>query len=74
MNEARIVEQLDRMVLLAGLTQLRLRSFGPPRARSTESVLGAIRAQHASPYLEAAVNTGEMTRQEAEDQLERLLR
>ena len=75
MNEARIVEQVDKMVSSGRLTQAEAENLRATQGTPAfESALGAIRARHASVYLEAAVCAGEMTQEEAEDQAQRLLR
>jgi hypothetical protein len=73
MNEKRVIEQLDKMVAAGRVTEdeaARLRA-----AQGTgdmDSVMGEIRARHAAPQLESAVLAGEMTREEADHQLELL--
>jgi hypothetical protein len=75
MNEARIVEQLDKMVASGRMTQAEAENLRTAQGTPDfEVALGAIRARHASAYLEAAVEAGEMTPQDAEDQSQRLLR
>jgi hypothetical protein len=75
MNEDRIVRQLDKMVgsgRMARDEADRLRAAqGTPRF---EEVMGEIRARHASAHLTSAVEGGEMTREEADEQLERIRR
>ena len=73
MNEDRILEQLDKMVSSGRMTEdeaQRLReSQGTPEF---EAVMGEVRARHASVELDAAVEAGQMTRNEADQQLLRL--
>ena len=75
MNEARIVEQLDTMVASGRMTPAEAEKLRTAQGTPEfEAALGAIRARHASSYLDAAVEAGDMTREEANEQSQRLLR
>ena len=73
MREDRIIQQLDKMVAAGQVTEEEAE-----RLRATQgtgdfaSVLGDIRARHASVRLEDAVRDGVMDAAEAAEQLERL--
>ena len=73
MQEDRIIEQLDKMVASGRMT-----SEEAKRLRATagtaefETAMGEVRARHASVHLQSAVSAGEMTQEEADDQLQRL--
>lgn len=69
----RVVEQIDKMVASGKMTSEeaeRLRAAPDPA--SVERALRDIRARHAGERLEVAVAEGAMTRQEADDILERV--
>ena len=73
--EARIIEQLDKMVASGRITDAEA-----TRLRATEgtaafdAVVGEIRARHAGTHMEAAIAEGEMSQKEADGYLERLRR
>lgn len=73
MKQTRIVEQVDKMVRSGRITEEegeRLRATaGTP---DFGSAVGAIRARHAGTHMEAAIAAGEMSREEADRDLERL--
>ncbi len=73
MNEDRIIEQLDKMVATGRVTE-----DEAERLRSTEGtegfgvVVAEIRARHAAVQMESAVQAGEMSREDADEQLNRI--
>jgi hypothetical protein len=72
-KEDRVIEQLDKMVSTGRVLEdeaVRLRAAqGTPEF---ETIMGEIRARHAASHLQTAVNTGEMTGEEANQHLERI--
>ena len=67
-EQQRVLRQLDRMVAAGRVTtQEAERLRGATDAAGFEAVLGEIRARHAGPELEAAVQAGQLTGAEAED-------
>lgn len=73
MNSERIIEQLHKMVQSGRVTEDEARRIraaqGTPQF--DEAVLD-VRVRHASEHLDAAVASGEMSREEADGQLQRL--
>ena len=73
MKQERIISQIDNMVASGRIT-----AEEAARLRSTEgsadfdAAIADIRARHAGVHMEGAINAGEMTREEADDYLERL--
>ena len=73
MSSDRIIKQLDKMVQTGRMTEdeaQRIRDAGGT-PEFEEAVLN-VRVRHASEQLDAAVADGEMTRAEADGQLQRL--
>jgi hypothetical protein len=74
-REDRVIEQLDKMVSTGRVSEdeaLRLRAAqGTPEF---QTIMGEIRARHAGGHLQAAVDAGEMTQEEATQHLERIRR
>ena len=67
-EQQRVLRQLDRMVAAGrGTAQEAERLRGARDAADFESVLGEIRARHAGPDLETAVQAGQLTGAEADD-------
>jgi hypothetical protein len=70
MREDRIVEQLEKMVASGRITEDEAAHLRAAQGTSEMgTVMGEIRARHASPHLESAVRAGEMSREEADQQL-----
>ena len=73
MNEKRIIKQLDQMVAARRVTETeaaRLReTAGTP---AFDGAMGAVRARHASAQMDAAIGSGELTKEEADAYLDRL--
>lgn len=73
MKQERMVEQVDKMVRAGRITKEegeRLRA-----AEGTDdfdAAVGAIRARHAGTHMELAIAAGEISREEADRDLERL--
>jgi polyhydroxyalkanoate synthesis regulator phasin len=74
MKPERIVGQLDKMVATGRITQpeaARLRATeGTPEF---DAAIGAVRARHAEEQMVGAIRSGEVTQEEADAYLERLL-
>jgi hypothetical protein len=71
----RLVQQLDRMVDKGQVTATeaeRIRSANDPTEFDTAVI--DVRLRHAGDRMSAAVHSGQMTQQEADDNLERLRR
>ena len=67
MRRERIIEQIDKMVASGRITEdeaARLRAT--EGAAEFDSVVGAIRARHASVHMESAIAGGEMSQEEAD--------
>jgi polyhydroxyalkanoate synthesis regulator phasin len=73
MRQDRIMQQLDKMVSSGRMTEDEARriraTHGTPEF---EKAVLDVRLRHASEQLDAAVDDGEMSRAEADGQLERL--
>ncbi len=72
-SRARILERLDKMVASGRVTEAeaaRLRTAADPD--QFDDAVRSIRIRHAGARLEAAVESGQMTREEADGYLERL--
>ena len=73
MKEARIIQQVDKMVESGRITEEEA-----TRLRATEgtaefdAVVGEIRARHAGAHIDSAIADGEMSQREADEYLERL--
>ncbi len=73
MKEARIIEQVDKMVESGRITKdeaVRLRAT--EGTAEFDAVVGEIRARHAGAHMEVAIADGEMSQEEADGYLERL--
>jgi hypothetical protein len=67
-DQQRVLRQLDRMVAAGRVTAQEAERLRAARdAAGFEAVLGEIRARHAGPELEAAVQDGQLSGAEAED-------
>jgi hypothetical protein len=74
-EQQRVLRQLDRMVAAGRVTtQEAERLRGAQDADAFEAVMGEIRARHAGPELEAAVQAGHLSGAEAEDLRHRIRR
>jgi hypothetical protein len=74
-EQQRVLRQLDRMVAAGRVTtQEAERLRRAQDAADLESVMGEIRARHAGPDLEAAVQAGQLTGAEADDLKHRIRR
>ncbi|MDQ2959753.1 MAG: hypothetical protein M3R48_01685 [Candidatus Dormibacteraeota bacterium] len=72
-SRERILERLDKMMAAGRVTETeaaRLRAAAEPE--QFDEAVRIIRVRHAGARLDAAVEGGQMTREEAEDSLERL--
>jgi hypothetical protein len=75
MRRDRILQQLDKMLGSGQITEeeaAALRSASAPE--DFDRAVGAIQARHAGPKMDAAVAAGDMTREAADADLERLRR
>ena len=73
MNESRILQQLDKMVASGRMTEAEAEALRSAQGTPEfDKVLGGIRARHASAYLDEAVEGGQMTKDEAEEELQKL--
>jgi hypothetical protein len=71
----RVVSQLDRMVergQLTGDEADRIRAAGDPV--EFDAAVIAVRLRHAGARMEAAIESGQMSREEADDNLDKLRR
>jgi len=74
-KEERILQQLDKMVGSGQMTpQEAERLRGAQGKPEFEAVVLDVRLRHAGERLHAAVSAGQMSQQEADDQLDRLRR
>ena len=73
MNEERILRQLDKMVASGQITPEEAERMRVAQGKPEfEAAVLDVRLRHAGERLESAVSAGQMSQQEADDQLERL--
>jgi hypothetical protein len=72
-KEERILQQLDKMVASGQMTPEEAERLREAKGKPEfESVVLDVRLRHAGQRLHSAVSAGQMSQQEADDQLERL--
>jgi polyhydroxyalkanoate synthesis regulator phasin len=73
MRQERIIEQVDKMVASGRITEEEAAQLRATEGTAEfDAAVGAIRARHAGAHMEAAIADGEMSKEEADDYLERL--
>ena len=75
MKQDRVLNQIDRMLASGRITKDEAASLRSPEGTEAfDQAVGVIQARHATGHLEAAVDAGDMTREEADDYVEQLQR
>ena len=75
MKEERIIQQLDKMVVSGQVTPEEAERLRKAQGKPEfEAAVPDVRLRHAGERIHSAVSAGQMSQQEADDQLERLRR
>ena len=73
MKEERIIQQLDKMVVSGQVTPEEAERLRKAQGKPEfEAAVLDVRLRHAGERIHSAVSAGQMSQQEADDQLERL--